>query len=111
MPSRATKGKAKQPSASAKKLPPRNAPAKSKNIRKWQASSSESDDSDDSSPASEGPSRKRKHGKLKKQVEVHDDDQSDIIPEEIDDGEPNRDHGANGKPGDEVNDNIFAYGF
>ena len=103
MPPRANKGKANQPSTSTKKPTPRNAPVKPKNTRKRQASESE-DSSDNSSPASEGPSRKRKNRKRKKQVELYDDDRSDIIPEEVEDDEPDRDRGrgANNGPDDEV---------
>ena len=111
MPARASKGKAKKPSAPAKKPATRNAPVKpKKNTRKRQASDESSND--DSSSASEGPSQKRKPRKRKKQPEVYDDDQSnlDIIPEEVED-EHEEGGGADVEPGDEVSNNILAYGF
>jgi hypothetical protein len=107
---RASKHKAKKPSAPAKKPTTRNAPVKLKNTRKRQASDGSSDDNSDS--AAEGPSQKPKPRKRKKQPEVYDDDQSslDIIPDVVED-EHEEDGGADEEPGDKVSNNIFAYGF
>ena len=94
MPPRASKGKAKKASS---KPTPRNPPVKSKNTRKRQASESEESDDDT------GPSQKQKSRKRKKQaIEIHEESDRDIIPEEIEEDEPEEDGG-------EVSGSIFAW--
>lgn len=94
MPPRASKGKAKKSSS---KPTSRNPPVKPKNTRKRHASESEESDDDT------GPSQKQKSRKRKKQaIEVLEDNDRDIIPEEVEDDEPEEDGG-------EVSGSIFAW--
>jgi hypothetical protein len=79
MPPKASKGKAKKSSAPTKKAVTHNA-VKVKNTRKRQAE----EESSDSDSSDELPSPKRKPCKWKKQLpEVHEDHQSNTIPEEV----------------------------
>ena len=101
MPFKASKSRVKKTSASTKKPKPAShkAPAKSKIPQKRQAAESESEESSDDSD----DSPKRKPRKRRKQEpEVHEDDQSDIIPEEVEEDMP--------EDGGEVSESIFACG-
>ena len=100
MPFKASKSWVKKTSASTKKPKPasRKAPVKSKIPQKRQAAESESEESSDDSD----DSPKRKPRKRRKQEpEVHEDDQSNIIPE-VEEDMP--------EDGGEVSESIFACG-
>ena len=99
----------KKSSAPTKKFPTQKAPVKAKNIRKWKAAEESSDDNDSGDPPEAQTRPKRRPCKEKKRIELHEDEQSDVEPEVIEEESDDVEDGGAARKDDEVSGNIFRY--